>query len=60
MESLASDRLILRPLLADDAVYFVQLLAPDADALRQMAEMPDPCTLPAARSWIEKRIGPGG
>lgn len=60
MESLATDRLILRPLVADDAVHFVQLLANDADALRQKAEMPDPCTLPGARSWIEKRIGPGG
>ncbi len=53
-------RLILRPLLAADAVHFAHLLGPDPEAVRQMAQMPDPCTEAAAREWIEARLGPGG
>lgn len=53
-------RLILRPLLAADAVHFARLLGPDPEAVRQMAQMPDPCTEEAAREWIEARLGPAG
>ena len=52
--------LILRPLAASDAVHFARLLGPDPEAVRQMAQMPDPCTEDAAREWIEARLGPGG
>jgi RimJ/RimL family protein N-acetyltransferase len=55
-----TQRLILRPLLAADAVHFARLLGPDPEAVRQMAQMPDPCTESAAREWIEARLGPGG
>jgi RimJ/RimL family protein N-acetyltransferase len=53
-------RLILRPLVASDAVHFARLLGPDPEAVRQMAQMPDPCTEEAAREWIDARLGPGG
>lgn len=55
-----TQRLILRPLAASDAVHFARLLGPDPEAVRQMAQMPDPCTEDAAREWIEARLGPGG
>jgi RimJ/RimL family protein N-acetyltransferase len=57
--SLRTARLLLRPLTPDDAAHFTRLLGPDPEAVRQMAEIPDPCTEPAARAWIEKRVGPG-
>lgn len=57
---LASERLTLRPLVPEDAAHFARLLGPDPEALRQMAQMPDPCTAPAARRWIKSRLGPGG
>ena len=47
-------------LTPDDATHFERLLGGDSEALQQMAQMPDPCTEPAAREWIEARIGPGG
>jgi RimJ/RimL family protein N-acetyltransferase len=53
-------RLRLRGLTPDDAKHFARLLGHDSDALQQMAQMPDPCTEPAAREWIEARVGPGG
>ena len=59
-ETFATDRLTLRPLVPDDAAHFERLLGDDQDALRQMAQMPDPCTEQAAREWIEARVGPGG
>jgi [ribosomal protein S5]-alanine N-acetyltransferase len=55
-----TQRLILRPLATSDAVHFARLLGPDPEAVRQMAQMPDPCTEDAAREWIEARLGPGG
>lgn len=55
-----TQRLILRPLGVGDAVHFARLLGPDPEAVRQMAQMPDPCTEEAAREWIEARLGPGG
>lgn len=60
MRTIETQRLILRPLAADDAVHFARLLGPDPDAIQQMAQMPDPCTADAAREWIEARLGPGG
>lgn len=57
---LTSARLTLRPLVPEDGAHFARLLGPDRDALRQMAQMPDPCTEPAARRWIQTRLGPGG
>jgi RimJ/RimL family protein N-acetyltransferase len=57
--ALTTSRLILRPLTPDDAVHFARLLAADPEAVRQMAEIPDPCTVPAARDWIARRVGPG-
>jgi len=59
MQPLTTPRLILRPLVVGDATHFARLLGPDPDAVRQMAQMPDPCTEAAARSWIEARLGPG-
>jgi RimJ/RimL family protein N-acetyltransferase len=56
---LDSTRLLLRPLLSDDAVHFARLLGDDHAALQQMAQMPDPCSEPAARDWIASRLGPG-
>src|SRR5258708_20575913 len=59
MQPIVTSRLILRPLVSDDAVHFARLLGPDGGAGREMAEMPDPCTEPAARGWIGARLGPG-
>ncbi len=56
---LETDRLVLKALRPADAAHFVRLLGDDPDALRQMAQMPDPCTETAARRWIATRIGPG-
>jgi RimJ/RimL family protein N-acetyltransferase len=56
---LVSNHLVLRPLTPDDAVHFATLLGNDRPALQQMAQMPDPCTEPAARAWILSRLGPG-
>src|SRR6185437_15212890 len=58
--SIETKHLILRPLAASDAVHFARLLGPDPEAVRQMAQMPDPCTEDAAREWIEARLGPAG
>lgn len=57
---LTSGRLVLRPLVPEDGAHFARLLGPDREAIRQMAQMPDPCTEPAARRWIQTRLGPGG
>ena len=54
---LITPRLILRPLELDDALHFAQLLGDDLEALQQMAQMPVPCTEPAARAWIASRLG---
>lgn len=59
MLQFGSARLVLRPLSPDDAEHFARLLGDDRPALRQMAQMPDPCTEPAARAWIASRLGPG-
>ncbi len=59
MRPITTPRLVLRPLVADDAAHFARLLGPDPVAVQQMAQMPDPCTEPAARAWIEARLGPG-
>lgn len=56
---LTSTHLSLRPLSPDDACHFARLLGDDHAALLQMAQMPDPCTEPAARAWIVSRLGPG-
>ncbi len=55
---LVTTRLILRPLELNDALYFEEQLGDDLEALRQMAQMPVPCTEPAAREWIASRLGP--
>lgn len=55
---LTTPRLILRPLQLDDAIHFAEQLGDDLGALRQMAQMPVPCTEPAAREWIASRLGP--
>ncbi len=60
LHPIETPRLILRPLTPDDAVHFARLLGPDPEAVRQMAQMPEPCTEAAARVWIEERLGPGG
>jgi RimJ/RimL family protein N-acetyltransferase len=57
---LTSHRLTFRPLVPEDGAHFARLLGDDHDAVRQMAQMPDPCTEPAARRWIQTRLGPGG
>ncbi len=55
---LITKRLILRPLELTDALYFEEQLGDDLEALRQMAQMPVPCTEKAARDWIASRLGP--
>lgn len=55
---LITKRLILRPLELTDALYFEEQLGDDLEALRQMAQMPVPCTEEAARDWIASRVGP--
>lgn len=55
---LTTPRLVLRPLELDDALHFEELLGDDLEALLQMAQMPVPCTEPAARGWIASRLGP--
>jgi RimJ/RimL family protein N-acetyltransferase len=60
LDPVLTARLRLRMLTPRDATHFARLLGGDSDALQQMAQMPDPCTEPAAREWIEARIGPGG
>ncbi|HON39230.1 MAG TPA: GNAT family N-acetyltransferase [Deltaproteobacteria bacterium] len=52
MEILKSPRLILRPLIPNDAVHFARLLGPDQSGVRMTATIPDPCTEEAAREWI--------
>jgi [ribosomal protein S5]-alanine N-acetyltransferase len=56
---LVTPRLALRPLELDDAAHFARLLGGDPAALRQMAQMPVPCTEAAAQDWIATRLGPG-
>jgi [ribosomal protein S5]-alanine N-acetyltransferase len=60
LDPIVTARLRLRMRTPGDAFHFERLLGGDSDALQQMAQMPDPCTEPAAREWIEARIGPGG
>jgi 8-oxo-dGTP diphosphatase len=57
--TLVTARLVLRPLELEDAAHFARLLGDDPDALRQMAQMPMPCTEAAAMEWIATRLGPG-
>jgi [ribosomal protein S5]-alanine N-acetyltransferase len=56
---LVTPHLALRPLELSDAIHFARLLGDDPDALRQMAQMPVPCTEEAAAEWIATRLGPG-
>ena len=51
--------LALRPLEIGDAAHFARLLGNDHAALKQMAQMPVPCTEQAAAEWIVTRLGPG-
>jgi 8-oxo-dGTP diphosphatase len=55
---LITKRLILRPIELTDALYFAEQLGDDLEALRQMAQMPVPCTEAAARAWIASRVSP--
>lgn len=59
MEILKSPRLILRPLIPNDAVHFARLLGPDPAGVRMTASIPDPCTEEAAREWIVQKASPG-
>lgn len=56
---LATPNLALRALELSDAIHFARLLGNDPEALRQMAQMPVPCTEVAAAEWIATRLGPG-
>lgn len=56
---LVTPLLVLRPLEIEDAIHFERLLGDDPAALRQMAQMPVPCTEAAAAEWIATRLGPG-
>ena len=58
MEILKSPRLILRPLILNDAVHFARLLGPDPAGVRMTASIPNPCTEEAAREWIVQNTCP--
>ncbi len=58
MEILRSPRLILRPLIPNDAVHFARLLGPDRAGVRMTASIPYPCTEEAAREWIVQKASP--
>jgi RimJ/RimL family protein N-acetyltransferase len=57
---LESERLKLRRMQLDDAEHFSRLLGSDEEAVMRMSRMPWPCTVEAAKDWIELRIRPGG
>ena len=59
MEILKSPRLILRPMIPNDAVHFARLLGPDPAGVRMTASIPDQCTEEAAREWIVQNTSPG-
>lgn len=59
METLRSDRLILRPLIPNDAAHFARMLGTDPEGAHMTASIPDPCTEEAAREWIRLRTAPG-
>lgn len=52
MPSLETARLLLRPLILDDAHHFVALFDGDWDAVKQTGRMPYPPTEAACRNWI--------
>ena len=58
-DDLRTARLTLRKVVADDAVHFARLLGGDSEGVQMMATMPDPCTEPDARRWIENRLSLG-
>jgi len=59
MEVLKSERLILRPLILNDAVHFARLLGPDPAGVSMTESIPEPCTEEAAREWIILRTSQG-
>jgi RimJ/RimL family protein N-acetyltransferase len=52
LTTLASARLLLRPLVEDDAEAMAGLLEGDEEATAMTARIPVPCTADAARLWI--------
>lgn len=52
-----TDRLILRPLVLDDAAAFVALFAGDWDAIKQTGRIPYPPDLDSVRDWLRLHDG---
>lgn len=59
IETLRSDKLLLRPLTVDDAVHYARLLGDDSASIQMTATLPDPCTEAGARKWLTLRLGRG-
>jgi RimJ/RimL family protein N-acetyltransferase len=59
MPTLDTERLALRPLIADDAARFVDLFEDDWEAVKQTGRMPYPVTESAMRDWIALHASSG-
>jgi [ribosomal protein S5]-alanine N-acetyltransferase len=59
IETLHSDKLILRPLTIDDAIHYERLLGDDSASIQMTATIPDPCTETGAREWLTLRLSRG-
>jgi RimJ/RimL family protein N-acetyltransferase len=59
MPTLDTERLALRPLIAEDAAHFVDLFEDDWEAVKQTGRMPYPVTESAMRDWIALHASSG-
>lgn len=58
MPTLETARLLLRPLVLEDAHQIALLFDGDWDAIKQTGRMPYPPSEPAMRRWIAGHLGP--
>jgi RimJ/RimL family protein N-acetyltransferase len=56
--TLATERLLLRPLAEDVAAALADLLAGDWHAIKQTGRMPYPATMSALRRWVALHVAP--
>lgn len=55
-----TERLLLRPLAAEDARFFCRLMSDDPDSLALFIESGEPCHEDGAKAWIARRDALGG
>lgn len=60
MPEVETERLVLRCMVADDAVALARLFAGDWEAIKHTGRMPYPPTERAMRRWIGNHDAPGG